>query len=39
MNIAVAIGISNYENIESLPACSTDALKMKELLESTGKYS
>ncbi|HID98863.1 MAG TPA: caspase family protein [Thiotrichaceae bacterium] len=39
MNIAVAIGISNYENIESLPACSTDALKMKELLEATGKYA
>jgi len=39
MNIAVAIGISNYENIEFLPACSTDALKMKELLEATGKYS
>ena len=39
MNIAVVIGISNYANINSLPACRIDAIKMKDLLEATGKYS
>jgi hypothetical protein len=39
MNIAVVIGIKNYTNLESLPACEKDANKMKELLDATGKYS
>ena len=39
MNIAVIIGISNYDTIDSLPACRIDAIKMKDLLNATGKYS
>lgn len=39
MNIAVVIGISNYDTIDSLPACRIDAIKMKDLLNATGKYS
>lgn len=38
MKIAVVIGISNYENLDSLPACETDAKKTNELLKATQEY-
>lgn len=38
MKIAVVIGISEYDNLDSLPACENDAKKINDLLRATGEY-
>ena len=39
MNIAVVVGISDYEKEQKLPACKGDALLINSLLTATTKYS
>lgn len=39
MKIAVVIGISQYDNLDSLPACKNDAKKIHKLLKDTGEYA
>ncbi|HUV03048.1 MAG TPA: caspase family protein [Desulfobacteria bacterium] len=39
MKIAVVIGISDYEKLDSLPACKNDAQKIAKLLKATGEYA
>ncbi len=38
MNIAILIGISKYQNVAQLPACSIDVEHMNDLLTATEKY-
>lgn len=39
MKVAILIGVSNYDNFTSLPACKSDLTLMQELLEKTESYS
>ena len=39
VNRAILVGNSQYKSLKALPCCSSDLVAMKELLESTGKYS
>lgn len=39
MNLAVVLSVSEYINGDNLPACKNDGSFIKEILESTGKYS
>ena len=37
MNIGIVIGVSDYQNVASLPGCVNDARAMNQLLEMVGK--
>lgn len=39
MKLAIVIGISEYDNLTTLPACKNDATIMKFLLDKSGKYN
>lgn len=39
VNRAILVGNSQYKSLKVLPCCANDLVAMKELLESTGKYS
>ena len=39
MNIAILIGVTENVTLARLPACEHDVIKMRSLLEATGKYS
>ncbi len=39
MKVAILIGVSDYDKLTSLPACKTDLVLMKELIEKTGDYT
>jgi hypothetical protein len=38
MNIALIIGVSEYNNVHHLPACVSDVKLIREILEATSKY-
>ena len=38
MNIAILLGVSEYQNADNLPACKKDLETMTELIKATGKY-
>ena len=38
-NVAILLGISEYESLPPLPCCHDDILAIQELLRATGKYS
>ena len=38
MNLAIVIGISEYDNAHDLPSCKNDAEYIKDLLKSSDKY-
>lgn len=39
VNIAIIIGVSEYDKLDDLPSCVANAHYLQELLASTGKYS
>jgi len=38
MNLAIIVGVSDYENYSTLKACDNDILIMKNTLEKLNKY-
>lgn len=39
MNVAIVIGVWNYEKLDPLPGCKCDLEVMTEVIKQTGKYA
>lgn len=37
MNIGIVVGVSDYQNVQSLPGCAHDARAIKQLLQMADK--